>query len=241
MYSILRISWTFTCIFATLSTMIWQLSNYYNGEEQTIVEYRKFNEMDNDIYPSLTLCWDMAIDEEKLQMYGNNFSSSAYTRFLRGLYWDEEMLKVDYDDIKLNLNDYILLYGYKTASRRKIRLYDKQGKVGNKLGRGRNEKPGYKEYSFFSTRCFTMDIPFTKGQVISRFELYFKSSIFGKEGRLSSPFGAKYKKRKFLATIHYRNQLVSTISSVTGMKNNWPSRDPGSSKSYMMLLRCYTN
>ena len=85
--------------------------------------------MENDIYPSLTLCWDMAIDEEKLQMYGNNLNSSAYTMFLRGLVWDEQMLNVDYDDVMINLNDYILRYGYKTASRRDIRLYDKYEEV----------------------------------------------------------------------------------------------------------------
>ena len=137
--------------------------------------------MDNDIYPSLTLCWDMASDDEKLKMYGNNFTTSAYTRFLRGKVWDKEMLKVDYDDVMLNLNNAILRYGYRNASRKEIRSYDKWEQVGGKWRRGRNEKPGYKEFSFFGTRCFTIDIPFTKGQAIGKFDLYLIPSIFGKD------------------------------------------------------------
>ena len=109
MNTILKVAWTSSCIFATLSTVVWQLSNYYYGEEQTIVEYRRFNEMETDLYPSLTICLDLAINEERLNMYGNNFNSSAYERFLKGYVWDKEMLKVNYDDVMLNFTDNTLL------------------------------------------------------------------------------------------------------------------------------------
>ena len=57
-----------------------------------------FNEMDTDMYPSIGLCWTMAINEEQLKQYGNRFTPSSYTYFLMGHYWDEDMLKVDYEN-----------------------------------------------------------------------------------------------------------------------------------------------
>ena len=229
MNSILRISWTVSCVFATLSTMVWQLLNYYNGEEQTIVEYRRFNEMETDGYPSLTLCWHMGINEEKLKMYGSKFNSLAYGKFLHGDAWDEDMLKVDYEDVMLNLNDNILFYGYTTSSQKTIKLYNKF--------RGTKEKPGFKQSSHFSNRCFTLDIPFVKGKEISTFLVYFKSSMFGKHGRFSNGFSNGYLKRmRFQLTLHYRNGFIRKSNPLSGTRTYWPMRANGSSTSYIMQL-----
>ena len=45
--------WTFCCIMAKLSTMMWQFSNYYNGEEQTVIEFKRYNEVESNVYPSI--------------------------------------------------------------------------------------------------------------------------------------------------------------------------------------------
>ena len=81
--------------------------------------------METDLHPSLTICLDLAINEERLKMYGNNFKSSAYVRFLKGYVWDKEMLKVNYDEIMLNITDIILLVGYTTSSLETFNLYKK--------------------------------------------------------------------------------------------------------------------
>ena len=117
---IFRISWTCCCILATLCTMTWQLSNYYIGKEQQIVEYRNFNELKTDVYPSLGLCWTMTIDETNLKQYGDTFSSRGYVDFLSGgifqedFIWDENMLAVEYYNVTPHFADYVLKYGYFT-------------------------------------------------------------------------------------------------------------------------------
>ena len=218
-------AWICCCILATLSTMAWQLSNYYNGEEQQIVEYRTFNDMDTDRYPSLALCWTMTINEKKLKIYGDKFTSKGYKNFLTGLVWDENMLKVKYDEVTANLTDYILQYGYwKSSGKRKI-LYDIAAE--NKL------KPGLREWSFFSQKCITFDIPFKKRMQISSFYVFLKSSIFGKGGRLANPDTRIFNENQFHLTLHYQNQFIRRFKV---SKKHWPIRAQGSSKHYVMRL-----
>ena len=222
---ILRMVWALTCIIATLYTTIDQFRNYFNIEDQTIVAYRRFNEMETDVYPSLTLCWTMTIIEEKLRRYGSTFNATDYARFLAGDVWDENMLNVDYDDVTPDLEDYVFLYGYQSASEEFVFLYDRKGL--KKLNRD------VKQRAMGAMKCLTIDIPFQKGLSIKQFFLDFNSSIFGKEGRLANPDHTSFEQNQFHVTIHYRNQVFR--SSMVGQQY-WPLREPGSPAHYLMRL-----
>ena len=122
--------WICCCILATLGTTAWQLWNYRYGPDQTVVTFKKFNEMETDLYPSLGLCWTMIINEESLKRCGSNFSAMDYVNFLGGWpKWDEKMLTVDYDDVTLHLDDYVQSYGYRTSSNKNVLLYVKDESV----------------------------------------------------------------------------------------------------------------
>ena len=75
---VLKRSWLFSCIFATLLTVIFQCYNYGKGEDITQVEYKSYNENELDIYPSIALCFTMAIKEERLSGYGYNVTPKQY-------------------------------------------------------------------------------------------------------------------------------------------------------------------
>ena len=224
---IFKIAWTSCCIVATFSTMAWQLSNYYNGEEQQIVEYRMFNEMEADRYPSLSLCWTMTINDETLKRYGENFTSIDYANFLRGLVWNENMLMVNYDNVTPDLTDYVLTYGYWTSSDSRVSLYNK--------GSANKSKPGLKELSLSSQKCITIDIPFDKGHTLSGFYVYLNSSIFGNGGRLANPdvLFSVFSENQFHLNIHYPNQFFRRAKI---SKKHWPFRGEGSSRNYIMRL-----
>ena len=207
--------------------MVWQFSNYYSGEEQTVVGYKRFNEIEDNVYPSIGLCWTLAINEEKLKRYGNNITSLDYAAFLAGVGSDNYMLSVKYDDVTPEFDDYILRYGYEkdTSDNYDVVLYDKE--------HGPIPKPGFGEYSFIGFRCFTIEIPFQKGLIIKKFYVHFKSSLFGREARLANPFGSPSEENQFRIALHYRKQLIKQINFA---RNNWPSRDNSSPKGYLMLL-----
>ena len=223
--SILRITWNWGCILATLLAMAWQLSNYYNGEDQTVVTYRMFNEIETDVYPSFTLCWTMTISDEKLKRYGSTFNATDYAKFLAGDLWDEKMLDVDYKAVTPDLDEYVLQYGYRTSKNRDEILYDKEWDI--KL------KSDFKKNSIWGMTCFTIDIPFEKGESINGFFVFLKSSIFGKQGRLANPDRHLLIQKQFHLHLHYRSQCFRrTLVS----QRYWPFREPGSPRHYLMQI-----
>ena len=217
--------WASCCIVATLSTTVWQCLNYLYGEEQTVVEYKSFNDGAENIYPSIGLCWTQAIDEEKLKGYGSTFTSATYGWFLTAYYWDKKMLLVEYENVTVNFDNYILQYGYITPKDGERILYE--------IDRGFEEKPGFNEYSFGAARCFTIKIPSQKDLIIKKFFVRFNSSIFGEEGRLPNPVGKAAAENAFRVALHYRHQL---IFKMVFAKENWPIRDESSPRGYQMLL-----
>ena len=226
--AILKQAWTCCCILATLLTIVWQLYNFYNGAENTIIEYRRFNEMKTDVYPSIGLCWTMPINEEKLKQYGNDFTSEEYALFLAGQHWDERMLKVDYDRVTPNFPDYMYRYGYRYSSNsiNDEELYDRDSSFRNKM-------TGLKEHSAIASKCFAINMPFVEGTQFNGFYMFFDSSIFGKEGRLANPVGDVSKENQFRVALHYPNQLIGKIDF--GIRN-WPIRTNSSPMSYLMRL-----
>ena len=87
-----------------------------NGKEQTVVGYKRFNEKEDNVYPSIGLCWTLAINEDKLKGYGSNFTSMDYAAFLAGFGSDKNMFSVEYDDVTPQFDDYILRYGYEKST-----------------------------------------------------------------------------------------------------------------------------
>ena len=45
------------CVMSTIATVLWQFSNYLENSEVTEVNLRQYHVDDNDVYPSVTLCF----------------------------------------------------------------------------------------------------------------------------------------------------------------------------------------
>ena len=92
------------CVFAALSMVAYCTFEFIKNEDVAEISYQTFH----GGYPDLTLCFDSPFVEEKLRQYGNDLNSSGYGLFLKGDYWDERMLEIDYDAVTLSLDDFLL-------------------------------------------------------------------------------------------------------------------------------------
>ena len=228
--NILRTAWTLGCVVATFYATTWQFRRYYTIEDQTIIEYKRFHEREKDVYPSISLCWNVAINEEKLKRYGENFTSMAYVDFLFGNLvskkdlWNKDMLAVDYDNVTTRFEDYLIEYGYEYG----FQNIPFRGLHNKEMGI--KTISGLKELSFFSQKCLTIDIPFNKSHSLNTMYVNLKPTIFGNELGLANPYSPH---NKFALVLHYPNQLLGQLNLG---KLNWYLRGPSSISGYLLRI-----
>ena len=168
-----RLLWALGCIAATLFTAIWQLNQYCNGPDRTIVEYKRFNDKEIDVYPSVGICFSNTMLEGNLKKYGDDINQAVYLDFLsgglwnqnlpnidsddiHGSLWDPNLLTINYDEVTQNLGDYIKRLEYITANSSTYKVNIDEG-----------DKLHFKEYSFLGSKCLAMDMNYSLMSLIS--------------------------------------------------------------------------
>ena len=221
--------WSIVCFIATISTITWQLLNFINGRDATIVQYKTYNKERIDVYPSIGMCFSMAFDKTKLQRYGNKVNPLTYTSFLAGYKSEltKKMFQIDHEKVTLSFDDFIGKYGVTTNGWKDIVLYDGINPENNVTLK---EKPEFKIYSIFGVKCFSIDIPFIHGQKLARAYVYLSTDIFP-SGIRPSIGEHPLQDEMFMVVPHYPNQLYRQLN--VGQRF-WPLRDQNSSKAYMM-------
>ena len=149
-------------------------------EDVTSVSYKVFNKDEANVYPSMGLCFSNVIIDEKIEEYGimdpfySNWSTMAprelYNGFLAGGYWNQDMLKLDYDYISKNIADYVLSYRLDTThfydfkEIYNVSIPESANKFpGEVMKRSSTTKEGIKvpyirDGSFMNTKCVLIDI-----------------------------------------------------------------------------------
>ena len=218
--------WKLSCIAATMVTTIWQLNEYCNEPDRTIVEYKAFD----GTYPSVTVCLTNTLIEEKLKAYGDGVNSLAYISFLAGAIWDERFLRINYDDVTQDLGEYILEYGYVSRKRETHVMYVAGQNKDNKP----NLKTGFRMINFMAGKCFAINHPFIKGQKIVSFYVKLRQDIFKEGKRLDVPGrGDNPLENQFAVTMHYPNQYLWSIDYT---RSRWHLRESNAPKNYVMAF-----
>ena len=96
------------CILVTLSLVIWCCYEFSKDEDICEVHFKKFRGDEDSVYPDLGFVLPNRFNETALRTYGKNFNEENYRSFLRGIYWDDKMLDVDYDMVSMKLKDYLI-------------------------------------------------------------------------------------------------------------------------------------
>ena len=199
---------------------------YNQNESTSLVDFRTYYETEEDIYPSITLCFIEGDLEqsiyiaEKLSNDHNIENVTKYTAFLKGEHWDANLTKVNYDDVTINLREYVKSIQIRADSptarplyywdnyieiAREERWWGRQSKVvgsNNRLIHD-NTFPFYTSFRSAHNKCFSCDLS--------------KLIIRRIEERLLSPFEIRFKSQKMPKTflsyhMHYPNQYIRSSS-----------------------------
>ena len=108
------------CYIATISVIIfWMHKCYYQDDDLCLVDYSSIKE-DEVSLPVLSLCFENRFSEEKLKKISPNLNASYYLEYLKGNVIDENLTRVDYEDVSFKLSDYLVSYEARLNNGRKV-------------------------------------------------------------------------------------------------------------------------
>ena len=109
-YQTFRRGFQILCVGFMMLVFYMCLGRYNKNEDTSNVDYQWYHQDEKDIYPTISICFygvPFVFSDEKLKKINTNFNADLYSKFLQGKYWDEEMLKVNYDSVSLEFLDHI--------------------------------------------------------------------------------------------------------------------------------------
>ena len=203
------------CIIATIILVLWCCYEFSKDEDVCEVLFKRFLEDDDSVYPTLTIVITNLFNETKLKKYDESFTSHAYQNFLTGpmYFWNPGMLNVDFEDVSMNVEDYII----------KACLFRQFHEV---IGRQCVPATEVKKAYYFNSIVVTF--PFPEKTPVYQIAIKFKKSIFGEGGNRPITVDPN----------HYLNVLISydnaIYNSYSASFDTWPARSNESSKHYNM-------
>ena len=179
------------CYIATISVIIfWMHKCYYQDDDLCLVDYSSIKEDDVSL-PVLSLCFENPFSEEKLKKISPSLNRSYYLEYLRGNVIDENLTRVDYEDVSIKLLDHLVEYEARLNNGSRLRF--------KKLSP--YQHPIYVTYNgfFLSTKVFVKCFGHS-----ARNE--YRKDLQGITTTYDFPkgFGKHY------ISIHYPNQLLAT-------------------------------
>ena len=97
------------CVLTTLALVIWCAYEFNKNEDVCEVLFKTFHEDEGSVYPDLTFVLPNAFNETVLRTYNESFNKKHYRSFLRGgVHWNEQMLDIDFEQVSMQLNDYLI-------------------------------------------------------------------------------------------------------------------------------------
>lgn len=208
------------CVLATISLQINCLYNYWLNETASIVEYQNFQEDDISGYPSLSFCIFNPYLENKLRIKGTN--SSSYLSYLQGMSLDKRNEAIKYEDVTISLDDVL-----STDPKDSYFLFANE-KIQRMTLSGSNT---YVSLETDVMKCFTIDVPFKKDELIEGYSVSIKNSIFPNNRRPMAT--SKQWLEGFILSFHYPRQSLLASNPWEGI---WKDRSNKTSE-YIMQYK----
>ena len=139
-------------------------------------------------------------------------------------FWNDEMLKIDYDEVSKDFDKNLIVQIMKTTSEGKqILIFHKRTKSMTDL----HDLPEFKVKSLFGNKCFSLHFPYKREQKLSEVLIGLNLTIFPTRKRPSERVRHPMLDNMFSVVLHYPNQLLRKIGT---QQMNWPDRTNKSAK-----------
>ena len=191
------------CLVATFSVIVYWIYMFSLNEDISLVEYKRYYEKKDDVFPVLSLCFRNPFSPTKLERAGLN--DTSYFKFLNGEEMSQKIKSIDFKSITMNISANIINYWilFHDESNQLYEVADSTKSVFV------NSFNGFWKESFYG--CYKLEVPHDMN--IKFFSIQLKNSIFS-DGRRPTYLD-------FFTLIHYPNQLLASLGSI---RYNWAER-----------------
>jgi len=193
------------CMSSAISLTCYWIYVYTLNEDLCTIDYKKYYEREEDVFPVLSICLKDPISSIKLNKVNPSINVSSYLKFLKGQFFNENLIDIDYSTIIHNMTDYIEedQIVYRNGSLVSLHPeYHGDSTYGEAIITQERKRLFVANYSFYYTSrfytCYDLSIPHDRNIL----EFYFRinSSIF--------PSGIRPSFGGFMTVLHYPNQLL---------------------------------
>ena len=204
------------CISVALALISYWVYVFSLNEDLCVVDYKKWYQEENDAYPMLSMCFAAPFSKEKFRSSGTGINESTYLKYLKGEYFDSNMLAIDYRSITVDVDigEYWVMWMNGSSST----IYPE----GNDIKLLLSTYAGFWSWPNLFYNCYGIQIPNAKD--VQVFAIVLKSDLFQSE-KLTGGYS-------FITILHYPNQLLRSLKS---FRNSWPKRKPNST--YIMRFK----
>ena len=204
LFSVVNRSFLLICVITTVVLTIYCIYQYSRNEDVSQISFKQYHEDEDSIYPAVTLCFT---DYLNRSLFKDGFSEKEYKNFMKGNSGADEMWEIDYEDVIIDINEYILAV-VQTYHDEENDDWGEQ-KYFPKNGTTEWTPKFHSSLSLPEWKCWTFEIDSSEKKIISTFGLSIKLDIF-KES-LRKPYG------NFMITLSYPNQMIGAKVQ----KYNW--------------------
>ena len=218
------------CMFFTIALTGWCLYKYILDEDVSLVAFAKFNDDKQSLYPALTMCFWNPFYNKKLKEFGSGINTSTYSNFIQGNYWDNRMLSIDYDDVTVSLEDYMIEVGVQYGNFT-TRIWTDAFIQGRK----HTDMPSfYVSNRNGGSKCFTFNMPYVEKVPVVAFFMRMTADIFpnGKRSVIPNFDGSDINKGGFSVFFHLPGEH---FRSYFDKKYSWAPRE-NTSNNYDMMF-----
>ena len=211
-----------TCWLATLIAISYWIHVYYLNNDVCIIDYKKYYDTPSDEFPVLSICIKNSFSKSKIQRQNPDFNESLYLQFLQGNYFSPSLMEIDYNDIRLNLSNYIKSYYFEWKNgSTSLHEYEREPMT--------TLDPSFAGFSTIPGvptlyNCYAIKHP---NAPIDSFYIQLQNSIF--------PASIRSRNFDLFTLLHYPNQLFMSYKSI---KYTFPTKTtPNSSYVVRYVVR----
>ena len=184
------------CIIATIVLVAWSFYLYHLNDDVSRVDYKIFHAGEDDIYPSISLCFGNVFVEEKLKDGG--VSKDLYIKFLKGEVFSDSMLRINYTNVTINPADFLLGIAVEQdldsgdVNPNHDYWFDNTNEDDEDSWKPHWESHMVDHFGHFHGRlykCLTVDVPYIPNEHINWIAVVMKKSIFPDGVRPAHPYG----------------------------------------------------